>query len=486
MDWVKIFENQDIAFLLESLDSLQNAISIYDSDLRLIYANQNYFRNMFFEDKEDAIGKTIDELMEEYGTHVFAIEANKECLEFKKVIEYGTSVLNWEVKTYPESDPDRAKILVYDMYPIRDPSDGSVEGVIEVSHLQQNDLKIVNNMMGFRAKYDFDSIIAESEIMKNRIRQAAIFAESPLNLHIYGESGVGKELFAQAIHNASRYRKGPFVALNCASFPEGLIESELFGYVGGAFTGASKKGQVSKFELADGGTLFLDEIGEMPLQFQAKLLRVLETGTVTRIGSSTAIPFNTRILSATNRDLKQMVAEGRFRQDLYYRLEVLSVEIPPLRERGRDVVLIADHFLKTAAEQSGEEKKSLSKEAEDVLMEYRWPGNVRELRNIIERISVLMKGRVIRAEDVQAVLNARGAESAGGYRQGSFSGPVEEMQDLPPEEQIGRDRETVRQAQVRLLRDALRLSGGSKSGAAELLGISRKTLYNLLHRYEIE
>ncbi len=195
---------------------------------------------------------------------------------------------------------------------------------------------------------------------------------------ITGESGVGKELFAQSIHNYSPRHKGPFVALNCANFSDGLIESELFGYVGGAFTGASKNGQIGKFELADGGTLFLDEVGELPLHFQSKLLRVLETWMVTRIGSSKQIPVNVRLITATNRNLAEMVEEGLFRQDLYYRLQVLTLEIPPLRERKDDLALLSDSFLNQAAAPYLDTPKILSSQAKKVLMSYDWPGNVRE------------------------------------------------------------------------------------------------------------
>ena len=197
---------------------------------------------------------------------------------------------------------------------------------------------------GLSAGYDFNSIIGYSQAIRDKINIAKQFAKSSANVLVTGESGVGKELFAQAIHNHSSRSKGPFVALNCASFPSELIESELFGYVEGAFTGASKRGQTGKIELADGGTLFLDEIGELPYYFQPKLLRVLETWTITKVGDSKPIPVDVRLVAATNRNLEKMVEEGLFRSDLYYRLQVLNVEIPHSEIEGRTSFLWLNIF----------------------------------------------------------------------------------------------------------------------------------------------
>ncbi len=485
----------DQIFLMESLDSIQNAISIYDENMRLVYANDSYFRNMFIDDRESMLGKSINEVVKDSGVVVFAMQSSKEQLELLKVFAYGKEVIDWEVKLYKKDDPKKSRMLVFDMYPIMD-RNGKIRGVIEMSHSLHSDLRKVEKVIGFRAEYTFDSILGESAAIKNKIGQAENFASSDFNLHIYGESGVGKELFAQSVHNASSHRKGPFVALNCASFPENLIESELFGYVGGAFTGASKNGQISKFELADGGTLFLDEIGEMQMQFQAKLLRVLETNTVTRIGSSTSIPFNVRIISATNRDLEQMVEEGTFRRDLYYRLQVLSLEVPPLRERERDVLLIADHFLSSIAEVSGQKKKRFSQEAKTEMLKYRWPGNIRELKNAMNRISVLTKGEVIQLADLRAAIYGKGyeeptlpqatQEQSYPALQDTTMAEDDAAQVLSPEERIAHSMKKVEEAHAALLREALQLAKGNKGDAAELLGVSRKTMYNLMHKYGLE
>ena len=483
MELKTIFRDLDMTFLLESLDSMENAISIYDEKLRLVYANDSYCRNMYIDDRASVLGETIDEIMDKSGVKVFAIQANKEQITLYKVLEYGKAFVDWEVKLFKKDAPEKTKMLLFDMWPLFDQK-GNVRGVIEASHSRHSDLRKFKKLMNFEAQYTFDDILGESEMIRNAIWQAAHFADSRFNLHIYGESGVGKELFAQAVHNASGSRQGPFVALNCASFPENLIESELFGYVGGAFTGASKNGQISKFELADGGTLFLDEIGEMPLQFQAKLLRVLEERTVTRIGSSTSIPFDTRIISATNRDLEKMVEEGLFRQDLYYRLQVLSLEIPPLRQRDRDVLMIAERFLENIADQTGEKKKSFSPEAEEEMLSYQWPGHIRELKNVVNRITLLAKGDTIERDDIQTAIYSKGflVQRPDGHDEM----PSEGYPLMAPEERIAAKKKEVEAANISLIREALQIAGGNKGEAARLIGVSRKTMYNMVHKYDIE
>ena len=258
--------------------------------------------------------------------------------------------------------------------------------------------KAVNKVTGNRATYTFENIITGTPKMKQVIDSAEKMARTKGCILIEGESGTGKELFAHAIHNYSNYSKGPFVAVNCASLPKGLIESELFGYEKGAFTGALKEGNPGKFELANGGTIFLDEIGELPLELQAKLLRVLDNLTVTRIGGNYDIKLDVRIIAATNRNLLQEVQRKNFREDLYFRLNVFKLEIPPLRERITDIRLCANYFLKNLNNQQPENTKKFSQEFIRDLENYKWIGNVRELQNIIERAFYLCDEKVITGE----------------------------------------------------------------------------------------
>lgn len=261
--------------------------------------------------------------------------------------------------------------------------------------------------------------------------------------------------------------------MNCASFPENLIESELFGYVGGAFTGASKNGQIGKFELADGGTLFLDEIGELPYHFQSKLLRVLETSKITRIGSTSETPVNVRVIAATNRDLVKMISEGLFREDLYYRLQVLNIEIPPLRQRREDLLVLTDAFFAQAAEATGSEPKILAPDAKDCIMKYDWPGNVRELRNVIHRVSILSKTEIVTKATIEAAI----------YSKGFSLKPAVIDAEETPEDRLSKCRDAVNSSYVDLIKAALDVSKGNKSKAADLLGVSRKTFYRMIEKY---
>lgn len=469
--WLKIFDaserhNQN---LLNCLDSVRNAISIYDKDANLLFANHNFCKDLHIDNRDAVIGMHICDIINRAGVKIHSMENNLSQLKMLDVLKKGEEVLDWEVRIESQAAPNVAQLVSNDMYPVINKK-GEVEGMVELTHSRQQDMKRTKKIAGLSAEYSFDDIIGSSSVIREKIRQAKKFANSSFNFLIIGESGVGKELFAQSIHNYSAMKKGPFVALNCASFPEGLIESELFGYVGGAFTGASKNGQMGKFELADKGTLFLDEIGELPYHFQSKLLRVLETWTVTRIGSSRQIPINVRLIAATNRDLEKMVSEGLFRQDLYYRLQVLNIEIPPLRERREDLLLLAETFLKQSMDPNSDTPKTLDANAQRALLEYDWPGNVRELRNVINRVTILSKTNVITRDILEASIHSRG------YM-------LKHSTSEAPEDRLNKRRTEIDASYANLLREVLEITHGNKKQAAELLGVSRKTFYRMLEKY---
>ena len=429
-------ELRRLAFIVDAFDSTDNAVSIYDKNACLVYANAAYLKAMHLSDLKPLMGMHILDITKQSGIKIHAMKTDSTRLKMFDVLRTGKKMLDWEVGITAESSSNSMQLISYSMYPIKDFA-GRVQGMIEISSTQQVSLTSTKKLMGLSAEYTFDSIIGKSPALLSAVKQAKEYAASPYSLLFVGESGVGKELFSQAAHNESDRAKGPFVAINCANFPENLIESELFGYVGGAFTGASKSGQIGKFELADGGTLFLDEIGELPFHFQPKLLRVLETHQVTRIGSNTPTLVNVRIIAATNRNLRKMIDEGLFRKDLYYRLQVLTVEIPPLRERLTDVIDLAEAFLAQAAEVSGGEAKALSRASKQSLLEYSWPGNIRELKNVIQRAAILSKGEEIDEEILRAAIYAKGyaigaedggsagefgVEAEGGIEAGNFTG----------------------------------------------------------------
>ena len=458
------------ALFLQCFDEIKNAVSIYDKDGRLLFCNKAFCRNFRIDDLDAAIGKNIVDMAVKNGLEHTASGKTISGWKMFDVLSNGEPIMNWEVRLDSFGSNNMPLYISNDMYPLFN-NDGQVIGMIEIARNRDQDMKLVKNVVGTDAAYSFNDIIGTSPVMQACIRTAKEYANSPYNFLITGESGVGKELFAQAIHNYSSRRSGPFVALNCAAFPEGLIESELFGYVGGAFTGASKNGQMGKFEFANGGTLFLDEVGELPFHFQSKLLRVLETWAVTRIGGTKSTPVNVRLVAATNRDLGKMVADGLFRQDLYYRLQVLNVEIPPLRRRKEDIITLSEHFLTQSTLYGETSEKTLSQKAKHILQEYDWPGNVRELKNVINRVSLVSKNEIISEEDLLSSIYSTSNAGNSNFQ-------------VKPEKTLDEIRSDIHASYQQLLAEAIRQANGNKTKAAEILGVSRKTFYRMLERYE--
>jgi two-component system response regulator HydG len=309
-------------------------------------------------------------------------------------------------------------------------------------------------------RFGFEHILGRSSGLRSALEKAAKVAPTETTVLITGESGTGKELVARAIHHHSARREGPFVALNCAAIPESLIESELFGHERGAFTGADRA-RAGRIEAASGGTLFLDEVGELALPAQAKLLRVLQEREYTRVGGTATLKADVRLLAATNRDLAAEIAAGQFREDLYYRLAVFAVHLPPLRERGDDVILLALQFLQRFEERMGKNGMGLSRDARDVLLAYSWPGNIRELSNALERAMILSDGGPIRAEQLGLPTEPPPGATADGV---GLPGSLPEVER-------------------QLVADALQRVGGNKVRAASQLGISRSQLYTLLKKH---
>jgi two-component system response regulator HydG len=310
----------------------------------------------------------------------------------------------------------------------------------------------------------FAGMLGNSSAMKRVFDLVTRVGDSEATVLITGESGTGKELVARAIHEHSNRRNAPFLAINCAALPPTLLESELFGHARGAFTDA-KQARTGLFVQAEGGTLLLDEIGEMPLEMQPKLLRALQERKVRPLGGNAEVPFNVRVLAATNRDLESEVEEKRFREDLYYRIHVVSVEVPPLRERGGDVLLLAQHFVDWFAARAGRQVKGIAAAAADKLLAYNWPGNVRELENCMERAVALMRYDEITVEDLPQKLR-------------SYQPDHEVLAAHDPAELI-----TVDELERRYIQRVLALVSGNKSRAAQILGFDRRTLYRKIERY---
>jgi two-component system response regulator HydG len=335
-----------------------------------------------------------------------------------------------------------------------------VDKALERRDLIEQNKALKKQLEDIRAK---GQMIGSSPAYRRMLSLVEQVADSSATILIQGESGAGKELVARTIHERSGRRNGPFVAVNCAALPENLLESELFGYEKGAFTGAAGR-KDGRFELANGGTLFLDEVADLSLVTQPKILRVLQEGEIERLGGTRTIQVDVRIVAATNQDLSDMVKEKRFREDLYYRLNVITVRVPPLRERHEDIRLLAQHYLRVYAAKNGRKLDGFSNEALERLESYRWPGNVRELENLIERMVLLARKDRIDAEDLPE-------EIAGVKRP-----PRDAILEL-----VGTPLADVEQ---RLLDETLRITGGNKTQAAKLLGIDVRTVARKLERRE--
>jgi TyrR family helix-turn-helix protein len=375
-------------------------------------------------------------------------------LDTSRVIaKYNLSILALEVLPnlmYFEiecADEEIKKKLIMDLAPIPD-----IKKVEEVSYSSIDDA----------GDDPFKTILGESEALKKAIFRARLVADSNSTVLLLGESGTGKDLFAKAIHQASPRAKFPFYPMNCAAFPETLLESELFGYTDGAFSGAKKGGKAGLLEVADRSTVFLDEIGDLALGTQAKLLRVLQEKKIRRIGGYEEIPIDIRVIAATNRDLSKMVKEGKFREDLYYRINVVPIVLPPLRERRADIPLLAEYFLAKLAKSLGKKRKVLTAKAMAFLVNYDWPGNVRELQNMLERAVHLTTAQIIDKDDLDFA----------GYNH----------LDLPPMEEEKTLKEITEQLEQKVIANALNKYGTIRK-AAKALGISHSGLIKKLKKY---
>jgi transcriptional regulator with PAS, ATPase and Fis domain len=313
-----------------------------------------------------------------------------------------------------------------------------------------------------RTKYTFASFIGSSAPAIEVKRQARRAAQADSNVLLIGETGSGKELLAHAVHAASRRADKPFIGVNVAAVPETLLEAEFFGVAPGAYTGAERKGREGKFKLADGGTLFLDEIGDMPANLQGKLLRALQEQEFEALGSNRMIKVDLRVIAATSRDLKALVATGGFREDLYYRLNVLPIRVPALRERIADLEMLAEILLESIASRTGMPQRELAPSALAALAAHDWPGNVRELRNVLEQAAMLTDNARLSAEDFVSILPGKSAARRGGTK------PLPQL---------------VAELERRSIESALAATRGNKVSAARLLGISRATLYEKLSRH---
>lgn len=357
--------------------------------------------------------------------------------------------------------------------PIKDEQGEMNSGVIMVRPIKEI-RKLVNRFTGAQANFYFSDIVSKDPQFHKIINLAMIATANLSNVLIEGESGTGKEMFAQAIHNESSHRNGPFIAVNCGAIPRELVGSELFGYADGAFTGAKKGGSPGKFELASGGTIFLDEIGDMPIDQQVALLRVIQEKKITRIGGQQVIPVDVRIICASNKNLAEQISKGNFRQDLYYRLNVISLKIPPLRERKDDIPLLFRYFI---SKYTGKDINSISPEILSSLIQYKWPGNVRELQNVVERMIYMANGGELLPEHLPLEIS--------NYQPNKEGSQAEYLSIKNTSE-----KESTRKLVAQIERDKivrfLNLHDGNISRVAQEMGFSRRTIYRKIKLYGIK
>ena len=448
---------QDILDVLNT--HYAESIFITDGEGNIIYVNQLAAERLGSQ-REYLIGKNVRELVKsglyQRSTVLMAIETKKPCAasldERKGNVSHSVPVL--------DEDGDVIMVVTDNM---------STERYKEWEQLLSQQMKETERLrreLDHLRLQDHSTLIAESPAMRNVMSLINTVAPTDSNVIILGESGTGKDMMARLIHQRSHRQANAFISINCAAIPDQLLESELFGYEGGAFTGALSKGKIGLFEAASGGTVFLDEIGDMPLSLQSKLLRALENHEIRRVGGVKNIPIDVRIICATNANLHDMVEAKTFREDLYYRLSVFLITLPPLRERKEDIIPLAENFL-SALNERYNEKKILSSTTVETMLRHRWPGNIRELRNVVERIFVVSEGDELEFSPAPQAALPDGQPSA--------------VQPVDPSA-YGSLKAYIRAVEQQYIRSTLDACGGSVMQAAKRLGIHRSVLYRKLQQ----
>ena len=453
------FKEWDAQILLEILENADNAVIVIDCKGTVVYINRFYAEHMNIK---------LEKLM---GRNLYDIEPQAKLL---RVMEDGGGRDNDEVEYIKSLNIDSVG-LAFPLYDSRKEKVGAcaifkdVTHVVELTRKLQKSKEMVqylaSQLEASELPISFQSYISQNKDLQKTLSLAAKVANTNCTILIQGESGVGKEVMAKCIHNASSRKERPMIKVNCASIPENLLESELFGYEEGAFTGARKGGKLGKFELANKGTILLDEIGDMSLTMQSKLLRVLQEKELERVGGTKTIKLDVRVIAATNRNLEEMVEKNEFRSDLYYRLHVVPIHIPALRYRREDIMPLVRYFIER---NGGDESTDLTPGAARMLEEYGWPGNVRELQNVIEYAMIVKTGDILEIKDFPQYLRGDGAE------------------DGPAEDGPCRLKDAVETLEKSMMQRALKRNNGNKSMAINELGLSRRSFYEKLEKYGLK
>lgn len=441
----KVFElSINNKFLNTIIESISDGLIVMDKEGRITHLN-SIAGKILGKESHEAIGKPIDKLIRT-SFSLFDILNNRK------------GYLEKEITITPFGSKENFQYLLTEK--LVEDSEGEHQGVTALFKEMKKVHRLIGNFIGANTRYNFSSIIGNNVKLTKAVNLAKVASVSSCKILIQGESGTGKEIFAQAIHNNSNRKNKPFIAINCAAIPRDLVESELFGYEGGAFTGAKKEGRPGKFELAEGGTLFLDEIESMPLEAQPKLLRILESNHLIRVGGNKIIPIDVRIISSSNQDLFLLAKEGKFRADLYYRLNTITINIPPLRDRKDDIPILVRYFCNRTKSTTEVDKKVLK-----VFYNYNWPGNIRELENVMERAILISKNNKITT--------------------GSINENIKHVKANNPNSTNNNEAGPLIDFEKEALLKALKEAKWNISKASKTLGIDRSTLYRKIKKHKI-
>lgn len=452
-DFLNIDNDEELLFK-DIIEFAYDGLVVVDKDGYVQMLSQPY-ADFLGVDQESSIGKHVTKVIENSRMHIVAKAGKEEIADLQKIKDNYIIATRTPMLKEGKVVGAVGKILFKNV--------GQLSALSKRINSLETELKKYKGVFQERnkASYTFERMIGKSPAFLEAKAQARKAAKGDSNVLILGESGTGKELFAHSIHNDSRRSMGVFIKVNCAAIPADLLESELFGYEEGSFTGAKKGGKIGKFEAADAGTIFLDEIGELPLHMQVKLLRVLQEKEVERVGSTRSIPIDVRIIAATNRNLEEMVRKGDFRLDLYYRLKVMQINVPLLKERTEDIKILVSHFLEKYQTLMKKRVQGISDRALRLLGLYSWPGNIRELENTIERaLNIVDEEKIIMPEHLP--------EEITGYKKPSSLRSLAEI---------------IEETERNTIMDCLSMMNGNKSEVAKQLGISRTTLYEKMNKY---
>lgn len=456
-----VIKQWDQGLLFKILNNIEDVVMVLDSDTTIVYANKAYAKILGVP-VQKVLGRRLDSI-EPNSLAIKVLRSGKANHNQKDCLSsVGIDVIG---RAFPlfEGDIVVGCVSIFNNITKVEELSRELQRTKEVADYLQDQLNQREQL-----PLSFKEYVGQNSRLRETLELAAKVARTNSTVLILGESGVGKEVLARAIHNCSRRKDKPLIKVNCASIPESLLESELFGFEDGAFTGAKKGGKLGKFELAHGGTIFLDEIGDMSINMQAKILRVLQERELERVGGTKTIKLDIRVIAATNRDLEKMINDGSFRRDLYYRLNIVPLHLLPLRERKDDILTLAQKFLTQFSEEAGQEL-TLSPKVISILQAYDWPGNVRELQNVLEHASIVRSGTQIEARHLPAYLLPISNDCQPGGEDKPFG-----------------LKETVAKVERELILAALADSNNNRSTAIRALGISRRAFYEKLRRYKIE